>query len=172
MRLPADPPVGTDPLDIALHYLDFYVQEYARARAVVKGRASRVVIGTAGANGLIALLGALIAVMNAPWLGVVSAGLAGFVSVIVAWDGMFRHRDLWVQRTMMLAQLQALKRVTELRRASGDDRQTLAQTCMQQLNEILNEDLSTWAELRRSPTSDRNVDVVSGGAANPNGTAT
>src|SRR5205823_10705177 len=112
-RLPGGPPGDADALDVALYYLEFYVNDYARARRVVKRRASTVVVWTAVANAMIAVVGTAIAVAKAPWLGLASTALAGFVGVVAAWDGIFRHRELWTQRSVILGQLQAVQRTAE-----------------------------------------------------------
>jgi hypothetical protein len=117
---------------------------------VVKKRAKRVVVSTAVANGLIALLGTAVAVFDAPWLGLLSTGLAASIGVLTAWDGLYRHREMWVQRSVILGQLQALLRTIELRRADGEDRNLLARVTMLELNAILEEDLEAWTSLRRT----------------------
>ncbi|MBB5918829.1 hypothetical protein BJY24_007741 [Nocardia transvalensis] len=117
---------------------------------MVKTRAKRVVVWTAVANGLIAVLGTAIAVYDAPWLGLLSTGLAASTSVITAWDGLYRHREMWVQRSVILGQLQTLLRTTELRQADGEDRNALARETMRELNDILEEDLEAWTSLRRT----------------------
>jgi hypothetical protein len=135
---------------VALHYLTHYQGEYARARNVAKRRASKVVLWTAAANGAIALLGAATAVSGAAWLGLASTTLAGGIGVLAAWDALFKHRELWVQRSLILGQLQAVMRTAELRRAAGMDRDVLAADCLGQLNAILAEEAAGWADLRRS----------------------
>ncbi|MFI5500960.1 SLATT domain-containing protein [Nocardia asteroides] len=148
LQLPDPPDIGADPLAVASHYLDFYVAEYGRSRGVVKGRAKRVVIWTSAANGFIAVLGTAIAVFNATWLGLASTALAGFVGVLTTWEGLFRHREMWTQRSVILGQLLALQRTVELERATAADPNRLAQDTMRRLNYILEEDLETWMSLR------------------------
>ena len=150
VRLPDVPQADLDALDLALHYVTFYVHEYARARQVVKRRASTVVVLTAAGYGAIAVVGAVTAIAKAPWLGIVSTALTGFIGVLAAWDGLFRHRDLWTQRSAILGQLQALQRTIEVRRAAGEQREALAIESARRLDLILAEDISTWLDLRRS----------------------
>jgi hypothetical protein len=155
LHSPESPPPNADALGISLHYLAFYRDEYERSRVVVKTRAKRVVVWTAVANGLIAVAGTAVAVFQAPWLGLLSTGLAASIGVITAWDGLYRHREMWVQRSVILGQLQALLRTVELRQAEGEDRNLLARETMLQLNEILEDDLEAWTSLRRTQLTTR-----------------
>ncbi|MBF6171889.1 SLATT domain-containing protein [Nocardia blacklockiae] len=155
LHSPQSPPPDADPLGISLHYLHLFRDEYERSRFVVKTRAKQVVVWTAVANGLIAVLGTAIAVYDAPWLGLLSTGLAASIGVITAWDGLYRHREMWVQRSVILGQLQTLLRSTELRQATGEDRDVLARETMRELNEILEEDLEAWTSLRRTQAAVR-----------------
>ena len=156
LRPPPGPPAGADPLEVTLYYFSYYERDFARARQVVKRRARNVVVGTALANGAIAVVGAAIGLGGAAWLGLLSTGLAGLVGVLAAWDGLFRHRELWIQRSLVLGQLQAAKRELELESAVGaGPRAELAADGMRQLNRILAEDLTTWAELRASRADDK-----------------
>ncbi|MBF6329195.1 SLATT domain-containing protein [Nocardia transvalensis] len=162
LRSPSAPPADADALGIGLYYLGFYRDEYDRSRLVVKSRAERVVVWTAVANGLIAVLGTAIAVFSAPWLGLVSTGLAASIGVLAAWDGMYRHREMWVQRSVILGQLQALLRNIELRQAQGEDRNVLARETMLHLNAILEEELEAWTALRRTQPASREREDSSG----------
>jgi hypothetical protein len=144
LHSPEPPPEGADTLEISLHYLTFYRNEW-----------------TAVANGLIAVVGAAVAVFDAPWLGLASTGLAASIGVLTAWDGLYRHREMWVQRSVILGQLQALLRTTELRRAEGADRKTLARGTMRHLNAILEEDLEAWTSLRRTQPATHERDSAS-----------
>ncbi|MFF3574110.1 SLATT domain-containing protein [Nocardia jiangxiensis] len=162
LHSPDSPPEGADPMAIALHYLTFYRNEYHRSRVVVKTRAKRVVVWTAVANGLIAVVGAAVAVFHAPWLGLASTGLAASIGVLAAWDGLYRHREMWVQRSVILGQLQALLRTTELRLAEGEDRRMLARETMGNLNAVLEDDLEAWTSLRRTQTAPHERESGSG----------
>ncbi|MBF6548835.1 SLATT domain-containing protein [Nocardia brasiliensis] len=158
IRSPKSPPADADALDISVHHLTFYLAEYERSRLVVKMRARRVVVWTSVANGSIAVLGAAVAVFDATWIGLLSTALAGFIGVLAAWDGLYRHREMWVQRSVILGQLQSLLRGTQLRQALGEDRDTLARYAMLQLNAILEEDLEAWTSLRRTQPASAETD--------------
>jgi hypothetical protein len=144
---PSDP---GDELDVVLHYLSYHEGDYARARHVVKKRARQVVLCSASATGGIAVAGTATAVWDASWLGLVSTGLAGLIGVLAAWDGLYRHRDLWVLRSIVLGRLQLIKRTAEFRLAAGCPRDAIAADAMAELNKVLQHDLETWAELKRS----------------------
>lgn len=150
LRLPPAPPDDiTDPYGIAMHYLTYYEAEYARARSVVKRRARTVVLGIAAANSLIAVAGVAVAVTRYRWLGLLSAGLAGVIAVLGAWEGLFRHRDLWIQRSQVLSQLQELQRNTRMRKSVGDDLTDVGTESLKAMNNLLEESLVTWANIRR-----------------------
>ncbi|WP_227979250.1 SLATT domain-containing protein [Nocardia spumae] len=158
LHSPQSPPADADALAVSLHYLVHYRNEYERSRLVVKTRAKRVVVWTAVANGIIAVLGTAIAAFDAPWIGLLSTGLAASIGVITAWDGLYRHREMWVQRSVILGQLQALLRGVELRRAQHEDPDRLAREAMVQLNAILEEDLEAWTSLRRTQPLTRDIE--------------
>lgn len=162
MRLPPIPSPDADAFEVVENYLSFYQEEYERARGIAKRDAMLFVILAASANGAIAVLGAAVAVTHMSWLGLVSTGVAGLAGVLAAWDGLFRNRELWVQKIMMLSQVLAIRRNAELRRAMGDDRDVIAQECMLRLGKMLDEDLVTWTELRRlsaNSSEGRNPDL-------------
>ncbi|NKY88998.1 SLATT domain-containing protein [Nocardia veterana] len=150
LHSPPSPAADADALTVSLHYLVYYRDEYERARLVVKTRAKRVVVWTAVANGVIAVLGTAVAVFQAPWIGLLSTALAASIGVVTAWDGLYRHREMWIQRSVVLGQLQALLRGVELRRAQHEDPELLARETMIQLNALLEEDLEAWTSLRRT----------------------
>jgi hypothetical protein len=123
-----------------------------------------VVILTAIANGLIAVIGTAIAIVKAPWLALATTGLAAAIGALMAWDEHFRHRDLWTQRTVILGRLQALQRTTEFRRSAGEQRDLIARDCLQELNRVLDDDLTTWIGMRRSHPPEQRATTESGDA--------
>lgn len=147
LRPPPEPPDG-DAFDVAMFYVSYWEAEFARARQVVKSRASNVVVWVAVVSGLIAVIGAATAVTGWTWLGIVTAALAGAGGVLGAWDGLFRHRELWHQRSLVLGSLQALKRTTLVRARSGEERVALAAEVIGSLNSILSDDLAQWSDIR------------------------
>ena len=116
-----NPPSEAKPIDVCQLYVDHYLLQFGRARQTVKNRAKGVVLGTALAGAGIAVVSVMTAVVDWSWLPIVSAVLAGAVTVLSAWDGHFRHKDLWVQRTEVVSRLQELKRNVVVRLASGED---------------------------------------------------
>ena len=150
LRSPGEPPANARSIEVSKHYLDFYQADYARARQVVKSRANFVAVAAAALNGLIAVVGAAVAVFAQPWLGLVSTLLASAIAVLMAWDGLFRHREMWIQRSAVLGELQALSRATNFRIATGEDEELVASNCMIRLNAILESDLTSWTQLRAS----------------------
>lgn len=154
LRLPDAPPEGLDQLDLVRFYAGFYERDYARSRTVLKRRATLVVVLTAIANGLIAVVGAATATWGNAGLGVVSAGLAGVVTGVAAWDGLTRSREHWVSRSGTLNRLNALVRFLNVAAASGRARDEIAAIGQSQLDEILAADQAAWNEMRlRDPGS-------------------
>ena len=79
-----------------------------------------------------------------------STVLAGAVAVVAAWDGHFRHRDLWVQRSLILQQLEQALRDAEInKRRSGAVADELAVEAMSTLDRVLKEDIDSWASIRK-----------------------
>lgn len=157
LRPPSSPPVDLDGYGIALFYLTHFEAEFARARQVDKLRASHALIASSSATALIAVVGAATTTTGWAWLGIVSAALAGCVTVVNAWDGLFRHRDLWHHRSLVLGELQEAKRNFEVRAANGEDRGALAADALAALNQILANDRVAWSELRQRSQPERST---------------
>lgn len=134
-----------------MHYLIFFEDDFARARRVVKGRARNVVVSTAILTALIAVVGALTAVFNLAWLGIVSTIVAGAAGVIERWDALFRHREMWVQRSAVTFELQRLRREAEFWRATEGATPEVGQRILTRLEDILSQDLDSWTGLRDLP---------------------
>jgi hypothetical protein len=117
---------------------------------MVKKRAMIAVVATATFNAGIAVVGAIVTLTGWSGLGLISTLLAGAVAVVAAWDGHFRHRDLWVQRSLILQQLEQALRDAEIKRRipklNWDD---LALEAMTALDRILKEEIDSWASIRK-----------------------
>jgi hypothetical protein len=149
LRPPGEPPADADPFDVAMHYVRHWEGEFLRARLVVKKRASNVVVIVSSATALVAVLSAATAIAGLAWLGIVTAALAGLASVVSAWDGLFRHRELWMQRSLVLGRLQEVHRRAVFRLSlDPGERNTIASETMDELTRILADDQSAWTELR------------------------
>lgn len=137
-------------LEVVLTYLKYYQQLFAERRTIVKSRAKFAVVATAAANSAIAVVGAIVTLTGWSGLAIASTALAGVIAVIAAWDGHFRHRDLWVQRSVVLQQLEEVLRDTQIRkRASATNSDSLAEEAMAALDRILKDDIDTWASIRK-----------------------
>lgn len=132
-----------------MHYLDFYEEEYAKTRLTAKNRFKYVTLWNSFAAALIALTGAIVAVWNSTWLGLVSTALAGSIGMANAWDGMFRERELWIQRSEMLGQLQLVKRTVQFRLAAEGNREDAARDGFEMMNTVMSRDLEGWMGLRQ-----------------------
>lgn len=150
LRPPASPAPSSSRIEIATHYLAQYEAEFLRTRGVAKSRAHMTTLVTASAAGLIGVATAAVVVFDQAWIGLVSTGLAGLITVLASWEAHYAHRGLWVQRSLVLARIQRLRRRQEMLLAAGEDPDVIADGIMSQLDEVLEEDVESWAALSRS----------------------
>ena len=149
LRPPEEPPHDADAFDVAMHYLRHWENEFLRTRLVVKKRASSVVITVSIATALIAVVSAATAITGWSSLGILTAGLAGAASVVSAWDGFFRHRELWLQRSLVLSRLQQIHRKAAFELAlEPQDRNRVASEVNAAVDDVLSQDQMSWSELR------------------------
>lgn len=144
------PPDDADAFEAMMFLVDFQISDFTRTRRIAKHRAARVVWITSLFSGFIAVAGVAVAIWHYPWIGFITTGLAGATGTLAAWDGLFRHRELWYQRSGALSQLEQLKRNMELDlRLKEKDRGTIAKEASETLDLVLAESFSAWAEMRR-----------------------
>ncbi|MFV1356210.1 SLATT domain-containing protein [Mycolicibacterium fortuitum] len=140
---------GTSPIDIALGELRKVGEFFERRRSEAKYKAENVLVATRVANGSIAVIGVLVTFEGWSRWGLVSTALAALVAGIAEWDAHYRHRELWIQRTIILSKLQNLLRDAQFQLARGirhpDD---IADGVMARLAQILDEDLRNWTAMR------------------------
>jgi hypothetical protein len=138
-----------------LHYLDWWEKDYARARRVVKKRAALVTIWTNVLTGIVAVLGAISAALsNDPWMdlaAILTTAASATTAVLFAWNEHFHHKELWIQRSRVLSELQSLRREYESlsrqkQRRRSQDR--LAKRLRTELRTVLGEDLQTWTSIQ------------------------
>lgn len=151
------PPPGLSPYQIVEHYLNGYELHFKRARRTVKRRASRVTIVVSLLTGLVAVLGSVSAVLAADfWSGVVAiltTLASATVAVLLAWNDHFHHRELWIQRSAVLAQINDLRRRFAARTTrpwyERRSERVEASAALKDLAEILREDLESWTLIQR-----------------------
>ena len=148
-RSPDWPPSEASPIDVYRYYLDFYEKDFTRTRAVVKARASAVVVWSAILAALTAVVGAITSLTGLSWLGIVTVVLSGTAAVVAAWDSHFRHREHWKQKSSVLNELQLMKREFSFSLATEQDLGRVAQAGMTRLDVVLSRDLSSWLGLRK-----------------------
>lgn len=160
LRPPDDPRPDADALDVAIHYLGHWEKEFLRARLVVKKRATAVVIAVSTATASVAVVSAATAITGWAWMGIVTAVLAGIASVVSAWDGLFRHRELWLQRSLIVGRLQEIHRLAAFELALEPiARNRVATEVIAALSEVLAADQLAWSELRsKSLSGQRSVE--------------
>lgn len=155
VRPPPKPPEGSRPEEVFDFYLTHWEGELARARRVVKKRASRAAIWTTALTGVTAVLGAVTVAASSDLvvdvIGVVVTISASASAVIVTWNEHFHHRELWIQRSAALNELQALRRRFELRKGKRCSSRK-AMSLSRELEEILGRDLASWTRIQEQAT--------------------
>lgn len=156
LRAPTRPGPKLQSLDVAFYYLDWWEREFNRTRKVVKRRAAKVTIWTTVLTGIVAVFGAISAsISNNPLqdlIAICTTGASATTAVLLAWNEHFHHKDLWIQRSQVLHQLQSLR--IEYERASREAksrraRQRLARALNERLTAVLAEDVEDWKSIQR-----------------------
>ncbi|WP_146115204.1 SLATT domain-containing protein [Microbacterium sp. MYb66] len=150
------PSPGLSPSQIVEHYLDGYEQNFKRARRTVKRRASSVTIAASLLTGVVAVLGSISAVLATDWwsggVAVATTLTSATVAVLLAWNDHFHHRELWIQRSAVLAQINDLRRGFAARKTRPWYRRATeraeANAALETLGDILREDLETWTRIQ------------------------
>lgn len=150
------PPDGSSPSQIVEHYLAGYEQHFRRARRTVKRRSSGVTIAASVLTGVVAVLGSISAVLATDWwsggVAVLTTLASATVAVLLAWNDHFHHRELWIQRSAVLAEINALRRGFAARKtAPWYQRVTTraeASAALKELDEILRQDIETWSKIQ------------------------
>jgi hypothetical protein len=138
-----------------MHYLSHYEREFAKARRTVKRRASGVLIAAGVGNTVVVVIGGVVTTWSAlSWMGILSSGLAAGVAALLAWDNHFKHRDLWIQRSVILHRIQEIRRTSDVDlRLASPDRQQIALKTIDALNDVLREDIKSWSDMRGATAS-------------------
>ncbi len=150
------PPPGSSPSQIVEHYLGGYELQFKRARRTVKRRASAVTIAVSVLNGVVAVFGSISAVLATDWwsggVAIATTLTSATVAVLLAWNDHFHHRELWIQRSTVLARMNDLRRTYAARAVSPwygrRSERAEASVALQRLEEILHEDLETWTKIQ------------------------
>jgi hypothetical protein len=99
-------------------------------------------------SGLTAVTGTVIAIYHRPWLAIITSALAALSIGITRWNSLFRHRQLWVQRSSLLGELENLKMEVDQAGRPGEDRNTVAREGMLSLERILDANRASWVQMR------------------------
>lgn len=150
------PTPGSSPSSVADHYITQYELQFKRARRTVKRRASGVTIAASILTGSVAVLGAVSAVLAGDGLSIAVAllttALSSTVTVLLAWNDHFHHRELWIQRSNVLAEINELRRSYSAREAlpwpARRSERVAARDALDQLNAILRRDLESWRRIQ------------------------
>ncbi len=107
-------------------------------------------------TGALAVLGSIGALLSADWLSasiaIATTVISATVSVLLAWNDHFHHRELWIQRSTVLAEINSLhrryavnsKQPWYMRRAAN----TEAAITLRKLDKILERDLESWTQIQ------------------------
>lgn len=150
------PPPGSSPAQTVEHYLAGYEAQFKRARRTVKRRASGVTIWASILTGVVAVFGSISAVLSTDWISaavaIATTVVSAAVAVLLAWNDHFHHRELWIQRSEVLAEINVLRRRFAMRSSlpwymrRAEDRDAVA--TLEALNEVLQEDLKSWKRIQ------------------------
>jgi hypothetical protein len=132
------------------------LQEASRKRLRDKRKAFVLKIGAALLGAAVTvLLGLKVSADHEATLKNVALVAGALVSVLNAWDAFYDHRALWVKRTTTSARLKKLDRTFRIARAAKPDLDAKElEAHRATLEEILDDDLSSWVQLR-SDASDK-----------------
>ncbi|CAH0256372.1 hypothetical protein SRABI98_03387 [Microbacterium sp. Bi98] len=151
LRPPSRPDPMLKSLDAMFYYLEWWEGEFNRTRKVVKRRAAKVIIWTTVLTGMIAVFGAISASASNNLLqdliAICTTAASATIAVLLAWNEHFHHKDLWIQRSQVLHELQTIR--IEYERASREAksrraRRRLATNLSTQLKRVLAQDVRDW----------------------------
>ena len=131
--------------------------EFSRKRLRDKRKAFGLKIGAALLGAAVTiLLGLKVSAEHEATLKNIALVAGALVGLLNAWDAFYDHRALWVKRTTTAARLRKLDREFRVARADVDDldRQRL-ETFRATLEQILDDDLSSWIQMRDAKPPDK-----------------
>jgi hypothetical protein len=130
------------------------LNEFTRKRVRDKRKAFGLKMGAALLGAAITvLLGLKVSAAYEATFKNIALVAGALVGLLNAWDAFYDHRALWVKRTTTAARLKKLDRRFRLARAANetlDEKSTEAFRV--QLDQILDDDLSAWVQMRREST--------------------
>jgi hypothetical protein len=144
------------------YYIAAYEEQYRRARRVAKKRSSGTATAVSILSGCTTVLGAGGAFFSSDLpsaiIAILVTTLSASVAALNAWNNHFHHRELWLQRSTVLAEISQLRRDFSMRTRLGrwnrhsDDWE--AKTAMEKLDAILRRDLESWTQIQGSQRGD------------------
>lgn len=102
------------------------------------------------------------------WLQSITKDLAlalgALISILNAWDAFYDHRALWIKRSTIAAKLQTLKLNLDYYLAGRDEAEielSRLRRFEQRLTQVLEDDLSSWIQLRDQQSDKTSTKVLS-----------
>jgi hypothetical protein len=144
------------------------LQETSRKRLRDRRKAFGLKLGAALLGAAVTvLLGLKVSADHEATLKNIALVMGALVAVLNAWDAFYDHRALWVKRTTTTARLRKLDRAFRIACAARQDLDPKdIDTFRATLDQILDDDLSSWIQLRSdSPDKIRSADGTDAQAA-------
>lgn len=140
---------GDPAFDLVYRTVATDVVLFAERRRTVKRRSTFAAIGTAGASGLTTLVLGLRILGFEAWFVAAAFILSATATLVAVWDGHFRHRALWIQRTLILNRMQRLQEQMKLAAlVDAESARHRAREFAREREAILDFDLMTWLAIR------------------------
>jgi hypothetical protein len=140
-----------DALTLLQSEIDYQIKRYAKSRDFYRRGCLYVTVAMAMLSAITTfLIGAGQYFGGQAWIPVLALATSASVTVVTAWDGYFRHREMWVQKTAVLAQLYELR--SRLKFIIAKDASSLKPEVVDEFNEryqaILNGANEAWKTVR------------------------
>ena len=142
-------------LQVLQKELDFHIKRTGNARSNNKNKAfSLKVLAVCFAGAITVLLGVRVDAVWATTFQNLALILSAIITLLNAFEAFYDHRSLWIQGTVTLSQLAALKNEVDffaagrLQKVNADDMNRL-DDYKNRLEQILQDELKAWLKMRQ-----------------------
>jgi hypothetical protein len=101
-------------------------------------------LATSVIAGLVAFGGAVVALEKWSWVGLAMTALGSLALVLTRWDSFWNHRELWLQRSIVLVEIESVRRTMEIDLAMDKAPSDVALLTLRQLDGVLRTNLAQW----------------------------